>query len=81
MEHQGLEQVMVALNQYGFGPQISMRIYQAYKEETLSIIQKILISWLRTLRESVLDGRTSSAISWGFPAATLTASKQPVFTL
>ncbi|MDR6122251.1 exodeoxyribonuclease V alpha subunit [Bacillus sp. SLBN-46] len=40
MEHQGLEQVMVALNQYGFGPQISMRIYQAYKEETLGIIQK-----------------------------------------
>jgi exodeoxyribonuclease V alpha subunit len=40
MEHQGLEQVMVALNQYGFGPQISMRIYQAYKEETLTVIQK-----------------------------------------
>lgn len=40
MEHQGLEQVMVALNQYGFGPQISMRIYQAYKETTLDIIQK-----------------------------------------
>jgi exodeoxyribonuclease V alpha subunit len=40
MEHQGLEQVMVALNQYGFGPQLSMRIYQAYKEETLSVIQK-----------------------------------------
>ena len=32
MEHQGLEQVMVALNQYGFGPQLSMKIYQAYKE-------------------------------------------------
>jgi exodeoxyribonuclease V alpha subunit len=40
MEHQGLEQVMVALNQYGFGPQLSMRIYQAYKEETLEAIQK-----------------------------------------
>ncbi|MEH7119030.1 ATP-dependent RecD-like DNA helicase [Neobacillus vireti] len=40
MEHQGLEQVMVALNQFGFGPQISMRIYQAYKEETLATIQK-----------------------------------------
>lgn len=40
MEHQGLEQVMVALNQYGFGPQISMRIYQAYKEQTLDILQK-----------------------------------------
>lgn len=40
MEHQGLEQVMIALNQYGFGPQLSMRIYQVYKEETLDIIQK-----------------------------------------
>ncbi|CRK84248.1 SF1B family DNA helicase RecD2 [Neobacillus massiliamazoniensis] len=39
MEHQGLEQVMIALNQYGFGPQISMRIYQAYKEKTLDMIQ------------------------------------------
>lgn len=40
MQHQGLEQVMVALNQYGFGPQLSMRIFQSYKEETLDIIQK-----------------------------------------
>ncbi len=40
MEHQGLEQIMVALNQFGFGPQISMRIYQVYKEETLEKIQK-----------------------------------------
>lgn len=40
MEHQGLEQVMVALNQYGFGPQLSMRMYQTYKDETLEIIQK-----------------------------------------
>jgi exodeoxyribonuclease V alpha subunit len=39
MEHQGLEQVMIALNQYGFGPQISMRIYQAYKEKTLDMLQ------------------------------------------
>ncbi|OCA91211.1 hypothetical protein A8F94_04950 [Bacillus sp. FJAT-27225] len=40
MEHQGLEQVMVALNQYGFGPQLSMKIYQVYKETTLEVIQK-----------------------------------------
>ncbi|RDU35095.1 ATP-dependent RecD-like DNA helicase [Neobacillus piezotolerans] len=40
MEHQGLEQVMVALNQYGFGPQLSMKIYQVYKEATIDIIQK-----------------------------------------
>ena len=40
MEHQGLEQAMIALNQYGFGPQLSMKIYQAYKEMTLDIIQR-----------------------------------------
>lgn len=39
MENQGLEQAMIALNQYGFGPQISMRIYQAYKDRTLDVIQ------------------------------------------
>lgn len=39
VEHQGLEQVMIGLNQYGFGPQISMKIYQAYKEEALNVIQ------------------------------------------
>lgn len=39
MEHQGLEQAMIALNQYGFGPQLSMRIYQTYKELTINVIQ------------------------------------------
>lgn len=39
MEHQGLEQAMIALNQYGFGPQLSMKIYQVYKEQTIEIIQ------------------------------------------
>ena len=39
MEHQGLEQAMIALNQYGFGPQLSMKIYQAYKEMTIDIMQ------------------------------------------
>jgi exodeoxyribonuclease V alpha subunit len=40
LEHQGLEQVMIALNQYGFGPQLSMKIFQVYKEQTLEIIEK-----------------------------------------
>ncbi|MFE8696822.1 ATP-dependent RecD-like DNA helicase [Cytobacillus sp. FJAT-53684] len=40
MEHQGLEQAMIALNQYGFGPQLSMKIYQAYKDQTIEIIQR-----------------------------------------
>jgi exodeoxyribonuclease V alpha subunit len=38
-EHQGMEQIMIALSQYGFGPQLSMKIYQTYKDETLDIIQ------------------------------------------
>ena len=40
IEHQGLENVMIGLNQYGFGPQLSMKIYQVYKEEALQVIQK-----------------------------------------
>lgn len=40
MEHQGLEQVMVALNSFGFGPQLAMRIYQVYKEEAIDVIRK-----------------------------------------
>ncbi|WP_153123612.1 ATP-dependent RecD-like DNA helicase [Peribacillus tepidiphilus] len=39
VEHQGLEQIMIGLNQYGFGPQLSLKIYQVYKQDTLSIIQ------------------------------------------
>lgn len=39
VENEGLEQVMIALNQYGFGPQLSMKIYQMYKQDTMSIIE------------------------------------------
>ncbi|WP_407675624.1 SF1B family DNA helicase RecD2 [Peribacillus glennii] len=39
IEHQGLEQVMISLNQYGFGPQLSMKIYQVYKQDTISVVQ------------------------------------------
>ncbi|MEI5905730.1 ATP-dependent RecD-like DNA helicase [Bacillus spongiae] len=40
MEHQGLEQIMIKLNQVGFGPQLSMKIYQQYKDQSLDILQK-----------------------------------------
>lgn len=39
VEHEGLENIMIALNDYGFGPQLSMKIYQVYKEQTLTIIE------------------------------------------
>ncbi|WP_199425669.1 SF1B family DNA helicase RecD2 [Thermaerobacillus caldiproteolyticus] len=38
--HEGLEQTMIALSQFGFGPQLSMKIYQVYQDETLAIIQQ-----------------------------------------
>ncbi|MEK4028713.1 ATP-dependent RecD-like DNA helicase [Pseudobacillus sp. FSL P4-0506] len=40
LEHQGLEQIMIALSQYGFGPQLSMKIYQAYQQQAIEVIQK-----------------------------------------
>lgn len=39
MEHQGLEQIMIGLAEYGFGPKLSMKIYQAYEHETLDVIR------------------------------------------
>lgn len=35
----GMEKVILGLNQYGFGNQISLSIYQHYQEETMEIIQ------------------------------------------
>jgi exodeoxyribonuclease V alpha subunit len=40
VSHQGLEQIMIALNQFGFGPQLAMKIYQAYQDQTLTMIQE-----------------------------------------
>lgn len=36
----GMEQVIVGLNRFGFGSQLSFSIYQTYKEETLEIIHE-----------------------------------------
>ncbi|WP_349407977.1 ATP-dependent RecD-like DNA helicase [Pseudalkalibacillus sp. SCS-8] len=39
MEHQGLEQLLSTLHNYGIGPSIAMKIYQTYQQESLSVIQ------------------------------------------
>ncbi|WP_341201570.1 ATP-dependent RecD-like DNA helicase [Planomicrobium okeanokoites] len=36
----GLERVMIQLNDWGFGPQVGMRIFHAYREETIDILTK-----------------------------------------
>lgn len=37
-ENLGLERTMVQLNEWGFGPQIAMRIYQAYKDDAITVL-------------------------------------------
>ena len=39
LEHEGLEKVMVRLSEFGFGPQLSMKIYQTYKNQTVEVIE------------------------------------------
>lgn len=34
----GLEKIMIQLNDWGFGPQLAMKIYQTYREETISLL-------------------------------------------
>ena len=37
-ENLGLERVMIKLNEWGFGPQLGMKIYQTYREETVRVL-------------------------------------------
>lgn len=39
-EHLGMEKTIVQLSEWGFGPQLAMRIYQRYKDETITIIEE-----------------------------------------
>lgn len=39
-EHEGLDKIMIFLSECGFGPKLSMRIYQVYKEETIEMIKE-----------------------------------------
>lgn len=39
-EYDGLDQIMIFLSECGFGPKLSMRIYQQYKDETIKIIKE-----------------------------------------
>jgi len=34
----GLERIIIQLNQWGFGPQLGMKIYQTYREDTISLL-------------------------------------------
>ena len=34
----GLERTIIQLNEWGFGPQIAMRIYQTYREDSLNYL-------------------------------------------
>ncbi|WP_339250703.1 ATP-dependent RecD-like DNA helicase [Sporosarcina sp. FSL W8-0480] len=39
-ENLGLERSMVQLNEWGFGPQLSMRIFQTYREEAIELLKE-----------------------------------------
>ncbi|SOC02325.1 exodeoxyribonuclease V alpha subunit [Ureibacillus xyleni] len=34
----GLERIMIQLNEWGFGPQLAMKIYQTYQEDTIQLL-------------------------------------------
>lgn len=40
MEHQGLEQIMIKLSEYGIGLALSVQIYQTYHEQAMDVLQK-----------------------------------------
>lgn len=40
MENQGVEHAMIGLGDLGFGPQLSMKIFQVYQQQTMSILSE-----------------------------------------
>lgn len=40
LNHEGLEKVMIGLSDLGFGPRLSMKIYQAYGNEALNLVEE-----------------------------------------
>lgn len=39
-QNNGMEKIIIGLNQYGFGSQLAYSIYQTYQEQTLEVIQE-----------------------------------------
>lgn len=39
-ENLGLDRIMIQLNEWGFGPQLGMKIYQTYREETIQLLSE-----------------------------------------
>ena len=39
MDQQGVEQVLLTLSKYGFGVELSMKVYQEYKTQALDVIR------------------------------------------
>lgn len=39
-ENLGLDRILIQLNSWGFGPQLAMRIYQTYRDQTLEILSE-----------------------------------------
>lgn len=39
-QNMGLERTIIQLNEWGFGPQIAMRIYQAYQEDAITLLSE-----------------------------------------
>lgn len=39
-QNMGLERTIIQLNEWGFGPQVSMRIYQTYREDAIELLKE-----------------------------------------
>ena len=57
---------MISLNQYGFGPQLSMKIYQVYESETLQKIEENPYQLVKDVEGLALLKQMNSALEQGY---------------
>lgn len=68
---------MISLNQYGFGPQLSMKIYQAYESETLQKIEENPYQLVKDVEGLDLLKQMNSALEQGYLEMIQNAFVQP----
>lgn len=63
---------MIQLNEWGFGPQLGMKIYQTYRTEAIELLTENPYRLIEDIDGVGFYVRTSLVQNWALPAITLT---------
>ena len=80
-QNMGLERTIIQLNEWGFGPQIAMRIYQKYREESISLLSENPYRLIEEIEGVGFQRADELGRNLGITGNHPSGSKQPFFIL